>query len=36
MNIEEVGRMRIGKGNQSRRKFTPVSLCPPEILHDLT
>jgi hypothetical protein len=29
--------MRIGKGNRStQRKPTPVPLCPPQILHDLT
>jgi hypothetical protein len=31
-----VGGMRIGRGNRSsRRKPTPVLLCPPQILHDL-
>jgi hypothetical protein len=31
-----VGGMRIGRGNQStRRKPAPVTLCPPQILHDL-
>jgi hypothetical protein len=31
------GGMRIGKGNRSTRiKPTPVPLCPPQILHDLT
>jgi hypothetical protein len=29
--------MRIGRGNRStRRKSAPVSLCPPQIPHDLT
>jgi hypothetical protein len=29
-----VGRIRIGKGNQStRRKFDPVPFCPPQMLH---
>jgi hypothetical protein len=29
--------MRIGKGNRStRRKPTPLPLCPPQIPHDLT
>jgi hypothetical protein len=32
-----VGRMRTGRANQStRRKPAPVSLCPPQIPHDLT
>jgi hypothetical protein len=32
-----VGGMRIGRGNRStRRKPTPVPLCPPQIPHDLT
>jgi hypothetical protein len=32
-----VGGMRIGRGNRStRRKLTPVPLCPPQIPHDLT
>jgi hypothetical protein len=32
-----VGGMKIGRGNRStRRKPTPVSLCPPQIPHDLT
>jgi hypothetical protein len=32
-----VGGMRIGKGNQSiRRKLAPLSLCPPQVPHDLT
>jgi hypothetical protein len=32
-----VGGMRIGRENRStRRKPTPVSLCPPQIPHDLT
>jgi hypothetical protein len=32
-----VGGMRIGKGNRStQRKPAPVSLCPPQIPHDLT
>jgi hypothetical protein len=31
-----IGGMRIGKGNRStRRKPTPVSLCQPQIPHDL-
>jgi hypothetical protein len=31
-----VGEMRIGKGNRStRRKPTPVTLCPPQIPHDM-
>jgi hypothetical protein len=31
-----VGGMRIGRGNRStRRKPTPVPLCPPQIPHDL-
>jgi hypothetical protein len=33
----EFGRTMIGRGNRStRRKHTPVPLCPPQILHDLT
>jgi hypothetical protein len=33
----EVNRMRIGRGNRSTRsKPAPVSLCPPQIPHDLT
>jgi hypothetical protein len=36
-DYEAVGRMRIGRGNRStRRKPAPVSLCPPQIPHDLT
>jgi hypothetical protein len=32
-----VGGMIIGRGNRStRRKTTPVPLCPPQIPHDLT
>jgi hypothetical protein len=32
-----IGRMRIGGENQStRRKPAPVSLCPPQIPHDMT
>jgi hypothetical protein len=32
-----VGGMRIGRGNRiTRRKHSPVSLCPPQIPHDLT
>jgi hypothetical protein len=32
-----VGGMRIGRGNRiTRRKPAPVSLCPPQIPHDLT
>jgi hypothetical protein len=32
-----IGGMKIGKGNRStRRKPTPVPLCPPQIAHDLT
>jgi hypothetical protein len=32
-----IGGMRIGRGNRStRRKPAPVSLCPPQIPHDLT
>jgi hypothetical protein len=32
-----VGGMRIGRGNRStRRKPAPVTLCPPQIPHDLT
>jgi hypothetical protein len=32
-----VGGMRIGRGNRStRKKPAPVSLCPPQIPHDLT
>jgi hypothetical protein len=32
-----VGEMRIGRGNRSsRRKLALMSLCPPQILHDLT
>jgi hypothetical protein len=32
-----VGGMRIGRGNRStRRKPTPVPLCPPQIPHNLT
>jgi hypothetical protein len=32
-----VGEMRIGRENRStRRKPAPVSLCPPQIPHDLT
>jgi hypothetical protein len=32
-----VGGMRIGRGNRNtRRKPTPVPLCPPQIPHDLT
>jgi hypothetical protein len=32
-----VGRMRIGRENRStRRKLPPVSLCPPQIPHDVT
>jgi hypothetical protein len=31
-----VGGIKIGRGNRStRRKLTVVSLCPPEIPHDL-
>jgi hypothetical protein len=34
---EVVGGMRIGRGNRStRRKPAPVSLCPSQILHNLT
>jgi hypothetical protein len=34
---EAVGGMRIGRENRStRRKPAPVSLCPPQIPHDLT
>jgi hypothetical protein len=33
----EFGGMKTGRGNQStRRKPTPVPLCPPQIPHDLT
>jgi hypothetical protein len=33
----ELGVMMIGKGNRStRRKLSPVSLCPPQIPYDLT
>jgi hypothetical protein len=33
----EFGGMIIGRGNRStRRKPAPVSLCPPQIPHDLT
>jgi hypothetical protein len=32
-----IGAMRIGRGNRStRRKSTPVPLCPPQIPHELT
>jgi hypothetical protein len=32
-----IGVMRIGRGNRiTRRKHTPVPLCPPQIPHDLT
>jgi hypothetical protein len=32
-----IGGMRIGRGNRNtRRKPTPVPLCPPQIPHDLT
>jgi hypothetical protein len=32
-----LGGIRIGRGNlSSRRKPTPMSLCPPQIPHDLT
>jgi hypothetical protein len=32
-----VGGMKIGRGNQSdRKKPAPLSLCPPQIPHDLT
>jgi hypothetical protein len=32
-----IGGMKIGRGNRNtRRKPAPVSLCPPQILHDLT
>jgi hypothetical protein len=34
---EEVGGMRIGRGNRStQRKPAPVPLCPPQIPYDLT
>jgi hypothetical protein len=36
-NFGAVGGMRIGRGSRStRKKPTPVPLCPPQISHDLT
>jgi hypothetical protein len=36
-NFGVVGGMRIGMENRSSRaKSAPVSLCPPQITHDLT
>jgi hypothetical protein len=32
-----ISAMKIGRGNRStRRKHAPVSLCPPQIPHDMT
>jgi hypothetical protein len=35
--VRNIGGMRIGRGNGSAlRKTSPVPLCPPQILHDVT
>jgi hypothetical protein len=35
-DCEAIGGMQFGRGNRStRRKPTPVPLCPPQIQHDL-
>jgi hypothetical protein len=37
MDVEQVGGMRIGRGNRStRRKPATAPLCPLQITHDLT